>query len=190
MIPDFDVRTVNRHERAIVFVTGEIDLFVGDRFREAVLAAQSTSTDVIVDFTDVTYIGSTGINVLVRARHEVADRNRLRVVGARPSVRRIFEIAKLADLLLEEDHELTWKQVTDSRSGWRQWVTHDLSEDGAAVAEIVEMGAWAGFGTDDAQYLLDMSGQTALYGSLADAMKAAEVTTSVTAVSRRHTPQS
>jgi anti-anti-sigma factor len=174
MTRHFHVQIVNRNGRATVFVTGELDWTVGRRFADALHAAFNEATDVIVDLTGVTLIGSTGISRLLQARKVVADCSRLQVVGARPSVRRAFEISGVADLLLGEPPVLTWRQVTYHRSGWRQWMTDDRSEAGVPVAEIIEVGPWAGPGTGDAHYLLEMSGRAVLYGSLSDAMKAAE----------------
>jgi anti-anti-sigma factor len=99
---DFDVSTVKRSGRTTVFARGDIDLAVGELFRSALCAAQKESVDVIVDLTGVTFIDSTGINALIgAARNAGADRNRLLVVGARPSVRRVFEISGVDMLLLE-----------------------------------------------------------------------------------------
>jgi anti-anti-sigma factor len=99
MIPDFDVRTVNKDGHTIVVVTGEIDMAVEGRFADTLRAAQNEAADVILDFSGVTFIDSGGINVLIRARNAVADPSRLRVVGVRPSIRRVFEITRVSDLL-------------------------------------------------------------------------------------------
>lgn len=110
MMNVFNISTINRNGRAVVVVTGEVDLTVGEPFRAALTAAQNDSTDVIVDLTGVTFIDSTAINALIRARMAVPDGGRLRVVGARHSVRRVFEITGVCDLLLypatDTDHAL------------------------------------------------------------------------------------
>jgi len=41
MIPDFEVHTHNRDGHAMVFVSGEIDLPVGDRFRDALASLRA-----------------------------------------------------------------------------------------------------------------------------------------------------
>jgi anti-anti-sigma factor len=105
MVPDFDVLTVNRNGRAIVFVTGEIDLSVAARFRDALRVARNASSDVIIDLTEVRFIDSTGINALVGAYKAAPDPSRLRVVGARASVRRVFEMTGIAELLLDQGAE-------------------------------------------------------------------------------------
>jgi anti-sigma B factor antagonist len=103
MVLDFDVRTVNRNGRAIVFVTGEIDLSVAARFRDALRVAQNESSDVIVDLTEVTFMDARGIDALVGAYKAAKNPSGLRVVAARPSVRRVFEITGTAELLLDPD---------------------------------------------------------------------------------------
>lgn len=176
--PDFDIYTVNRHGRAIVYVTGEIDMNVAERFGDAVRGAQGESTDVIVDLSGVSFIDSSGIRVLINARGALTDGSRLRVVGPQRIPRRVFEVTGVADLLLEEKPELRWTQVSSRRPGFRQWMTDNRSNEGVPVAIIVEVEPWAGCGGDTPQYLLEMSGRQVAYPSLPDAMNAAEGPTS------------
>ena len=101
MIPDFEVRTVHHDGQATLFVRGEIDIAVHKRFVDALQAAQDESTDVVVDLTEVTFIDSAGISALMRGYKDATDPSRLRLVGVRPSIRRVLEITGVAHLLLE-----------------------------------------------------------------------------------------
>jgi hypothetical protein len=88
--------------------------------------------------------------------------------------------------VIVDDHPgFTWQQLTHHRSGWRQWLTREATQEGVPLAEIIEVGPWPGYGTDHAHYLLETSGRTSLYRSLDDAMKAAEDPESVMPLTKR-----
>jgi anti-sigma B factor antagonist len=167
---EFDLAVVKQNGRAIVFVAGEIDRSVKDMIHDALRSAQLESSDVIVDLSRVSFMDSTGINALIGARRRAPGRQ-FHVVGATRSVRRVFEVMGLAELLLEDSSRLTWQQITYHWCGWRQWMTVECTRDGAPIAEIVEVGP--SDGTNSTRYRLEMGGRMALYGSLDDAMRAA-----------------
>jgi stage II sporulation protein AA (anti-sigma F factor antagonist) len=181
-IANCEITVANRNGCAIVFVAGEMDASDGQQLEDALLEAQHGSANVIVDMNRLTFMDSTGINALVLAWRRVSGE--LHVVGARPAVRRVFEIAGVTDLLPDEAG-FTWQQLTHHRSGWRQWLTREANHEGVPLAEIIEVGPWPGYGTDHAHYLLETTGSTSLYRSLDDAMRAAEDPESVTPLTKR-----
>ncbi len=177
----FGVKTVISDGRAIVFVQGEIDMSAGPEIRNALAAAQQDSPDVIVDVSDVTFMDSTGINALLRADRQVPPGGSLRVVGATSAVRRVFDITGVSELLLlEPEQRLTWQQVTYHTSGWRQWMTDQTTTSGGPIAEIIEVGPAGGWGSHNVHYALESEGETTLYDSLDEAMRAAELLGSLT----------
>jgi anti-sigma B factor antagonist len=121
MVAGFDVTLVNRNGQITIFMRGEI-LSARGQVDEALLTAQHASGDVIVDLSQVTFIDSTGINALVRARREALD-GRFYVVGASERIRRVFEITGVAEYLEEplrtteesEPHDVAAKP--DTRTG-------------------------------------------------------------------------
>jgi anti-anti-sigma factor len=177
-----EITVANRNGCAIVFIAGEMDVGGGQQLCDALLEAQRGSDNVIVDMNRLTFMDSTASSAFASASKRIPAR--LRVVGARPAVRREFEIAGLTELLLDETG-FTWQQLTHHRSGWRQWLTREANHEGVPVAEIIEVGPWPGYGTDHAHYLLETTGTASLYGSLDDAMRAAEDPESVTPLTKR-----
>ncbi len=174
----FAVKAVNSNGRAIVFLQGEIDMSAGPAIRDALSTAQQGSPDVSVDLSDVTFMDSTGINALLRAYRQASPGGSLRVVGAIPAVRRVFDITGVSEPLLLEPKRLTWQQVTYHLSGWRQWMTDQTTNDGGPIAEIIEVGPHGGRG--NVHYALESKGESRLYRSLDEAMRAAELLGSVT----------
>ncbi len=176
----FGVRAANSNGRAIVFVQGEIDMSAGPAIRDALSTAQQHSPDVIIDVSDVTFMDSTGINALLRAHRQVPPGGSLRVVGATSAVRRVFDITGVSELLLLEPNRLTWQQLTYYTSGWRQWMTDQTTTSGGPIAEIIEVGPPSGWGGHNVRFSLESEGETRLYDSLDEAMRAAELLGSLT----------
>jgi anti-sigma B factor antagonist len=93
--------TVLPDERAVVALTGEVDLYTSPRFREVLFEGiDGGARRVVLDLALVTFVDSTAISVLVEGV------NRLRLAGGSlavvcggGSVRRVLEIAGLRRVL-------------------------------------------------------------------------------------------
>ena len=78
----------------VVSLAGEHDLYTAPEVEEAlhsVIAAGARTT--VVDLTETTFLDSTILHVLLRARNELRDRGRLLLVTNDVTVKRVFEIA-------------------------------------------------------------------------------------------------
>jgi anti-anti-sigma factor len=78
---------------------GEVDLATVDRVREELLAYVRASSDdpVVIDCTELDFIGSTGIGMLLGVRRETSKR--LSLVNLNERCRRVFEITGMEELL-------------------------------------------------------------------------------------------
>lgn len=81
-------------ERYLIAVEGEIDISNADKLRNAIdLALEQPTERVELDFSQVPYIDSTGIGVLVGAARRASDRKRaLAITGAQPNVLRVAQL--------------------------------------------------------------------------------------------------
>lgn len=81
----------------IVTVTGEIDVFTTPRLRASLLELiESGSRHLLLDFTDVTFLDSTGLGVLVGMFHRLRARSGSMVfAGPGERVRRVFHVTQL-----------------------------------------------------------------------------------------------
>ncbi|MBL1076872.1 STAS domain-containing protein [Nocardia sp. 2] len=78
-------------------VSGDIDIQTVSEFRAALGMTLKADALVVVDLSEVTFCGVTGLRALLDAREWALDHNSsLRLVGSR-CVRRLIEIAGLAD---------------------------------------------------------------------------------------------
>lgn len=93
-------------DKLILRAAGEID---GDTVRlldeAAANAIESASALVVVDLTNVTFIGSTGLNELLAATGECRARDLTLVIAAPPGTiaRRVVEVSGLRDHLVVVD---------------------------------------------------------------------------------------
>lgn len=77
---------------AVVHPTGEVDLAVARDFRAAVLDALERADRVAIDFSEVTFMDSTGLSAIVAGLNHTRDHGgRLLLVGLSPRVRSVLE---------------------------------------------------------------------------------------------------
>lgn len=85
----------------VVSVRGEVDLATVSELERALFAVPEVGVDsVIVDLTDCSFMDSTGLHLLTRSQERFErSGGRVAVVAANRGVLRIFEVAKLDQLL-------------------------------------------------------------------------------------------
>ena len=95
---NFDVKTDKvDNETYVISLTGEVDLYTAPEFKQQLLNVISEGgKDVIVDFTDTTFIDSTTLGVLVGGVKRLrAEDGRLSLVCSDRNITKIFEITGL-----------------------------------------------------------------------------------------------
>lgn len=89
-----DVRDPDDGGSLIVIVAGEIDMATAPQLEDCL--ADHVDRDVTVDLSDVTFVDSTGLAVLVSARRVLGDAGHtLRTTGEQDKVRMVLETAGL-----------------------------------------------------------------------------------------------
>jgi anti-sigma B factor antagonist len=81
----------------VIAVEGELDLFTAPSLKQMLVDALHEGSDrLVVDLTEVTFIDSTTLGVLVGIERRLdEDDARLAIVCTRPNVRKIFEFSGL-----------------------------------------------------------------------------------------------
>ncbi|MGH3089422.1 MAG: STAS domain-containing protein [Rubrobacteraceae bacterium] len=97
---DFDV-SIEEHAEAlsIIAVRGEVDLHTAPKVQYAIeRASENSAAAVVVDMSGITFIDSTALSMLARAKKslEVEDTS-LRFVSPSPAVERIFSVTGFRD---------------------------------------------------------------------------------------------
>lgn len=91
---------------AVVSVVGDVDLASAAQLGEALGAALRHSSHLVVDVTDMTFIDSSGLSVLVQAHRRAAEAGgTLTLRHPSLTLRRLLAITRLETVLLVEDGE-------------------------------------------------------------------------------------
>jgi anti-sigma B factor antagonist len=96
----FEIREVGDGSIPVLAVTGEIDLSTAPELREKLVeTAGKGDALVVVDLTEVSFLDSTALGVLVSGLKRMrATGGDLRLVVTRPNLVKVFEITGLTDL--------------------------------------------------------------------------------------------
>ena len=85
-----------------LYVAGELDLATADDLRQAMhrTIGQPGTTEILIDFDQVSFCDSSGIEVLDHAYGEASNAGiSLRLANPQPNVRRILDLVGLLDTL-------------------------------------------------------------------------------------------
>ena len=91
----FDVATFPARDHTLLCARGEIDIATVAQFAAAI-SCVADGVPLIVDMADVTFMDSTGLAVLIRAKQQGVS---VRVRCPSINVRRLIEIARLTALI-------------------------------------------------------------------------------------------
>lgn len=96
-----DVRTGRTHDEiAYVDLAGELDMYCADSARQVLQELLAGNDAVMLDLTEVSYIDSSGIGVLLFGLKESRKGNKkFCIVGVSGQVRRVIELTSLFGLL-------------------------------------------------------------------------------------------
>ena len=91
---ELNISTSPTPERYTIRVSGEVDISNADKLREAIdFSLEQPTEEICLDLTDVAYIDSTGIGVLVGAAHHAADHGKgFSAINAQPGVMRVAQL--------------------------------------------------------------------------------------------------
>ena len=87
------IETVGRDGALVVVVQGELDMATSPQLDEALAEARDTNAaSILVDLKGVSFIDSTGLNVLMRHVCAEDDRARFRLTRASAQAQRLFQL--------------------------------------------------------------------------------------------------
>ncbi len=97
VVPRFELDEENANGAHVICVRGEIHLTTAPEFSQRLTTAiESGKTALVLDLSEVEFIDSTGLSVLLNGLRRVHQLNgRMALVCANPTVLRLFHITKL-----------------------------------------------------------------------------------------------
>ncbi|MDP4162993.1 MAG: anti-sigma factor antagonist [Bacillota bacterium] len=89
------------NESLEIKVEGEIDAYTAPKLRDAIFPlSEKENVKMIIDLTDVLYMDSTGLGVIVGVFKSVRAHNGdFKLIGLSDRLKRLFEITGLADII-------------------------------------------------------------------------------------------
>lgn len=98
--PVFEVSVSADDRVATVRCSGELDIAGGPTLRSTLDEARQAGLDVVVDLTDLEFIDSSGLGVLVGAHKDAAEQGRtISLRGANGAVAKVLRITGLTDVI-------------------------------------------------------------------------------------------
>jgi anti-sigma B factor antagonist len=100
MEPSFAINTIRRGDSIVLVVEGEVDIATAPLLEQRLTEAEADDAPtVIVDLDAVTFMDSTGLQVLVG--HAMSDQNgkRLRLTRGSAQVQRLFAVSGMLEHL-------------------------------------------------------------------------------------------
>ncbi len=79
-------------------VSGELDTLSAPELEKAMAPELETADKVVLDLTDLQYISSSGIRVLLGAHKKLMGRGEMIILNPRAEIMEVFELTGLADV--------------------------------------------------------------------------------------------
>lgn len=105
MVTPFAVEVGGDQTAPVVVVRGEIDVATSPQLRNELNALVARGAQhITIEFGEVSFVDSSGLGVLVGTYKRLREdgSGSIRIVGAQPSVRKVFEITGLESALLQD----------------------------------------------------------------------------------------
>jgi len=83
-----------------VIIIGELNTLTAPDFERELMPALDGITDLTIDMTELTYITSAGLRVLLEAYQEIGENGSMKTIGVRPEIVEIFELTGFTEFLV------------------------------------------------------------------------------------------
>jgi anti-sigma B factor antagonist len=96
-LPPLVISTAERDGRVILALRGELDLATSDDLRRAIVRAEASGVrELVLDLSDLQFVDSSGIHLIVQFAHRLQTRGpRLSLLRGPEPVHRVFELCRL-----------------------------------------------------------------------------------------------
>jgi anti-sigma B factor antagonist len=96
---EFTMSETARDDAYVIVLSGEIDMATAPALQAALLARDGTYPLVVVDFTNVSFIDSTGLSALILGfKHLRQHGSDLRLASLQPQSRTVLEVTGLTEV--------------------------------------------------------------------------------------------
>ena len=89
-------------EKITLAIEGRLDTMTAPELEKVLDAALSEATELVLDMTNLEYVSSAGLRVILKAQKVMARKGAMKLVGVNESVMEVFEITGFSDILTFE----------------------------------------------------------------------------------------
>jgi anti-sigma B factor antagonist len=102
---NLEIKHIEEMDKHYLFLTGEIDVYTANKLKDALLPlTEQEAAEVIVDFSQVDYIDSTGLGIFIGALKSThKNKSFIKLIGMIDRVRRLFKITGLDEVISIEE---------------------------------------------------------------------------------------
>ncbi len=97
-----DIRKNQKGSDLEFILSGRLDTITAPRLEEEVKASIGDVVNLSFDFTDLTYISSAGLRVLLSAQKTMAEKGSMTVKNVSEDIHEIFDVTGFSDILTIE----------------------------------------------------------------------------------------
>lgn len=97
--------TINKNfenEKAILKISGRLDTQTAPELEKALDEINESCKELILDMTELEYISSAGLRVILKAQKLMNSKGSMKLTGVNESVMEVFEITGFLDILTIE----------------------------------------------------------------------------------------
>lgn len=91
-----------QNEKAVFTVSGRLDTQTAPELEQALDNLEESCTQLILDMSDLAYISSAGLRVILKAQKYMNTKGEMKLTGVNESVMEVFEITGFLDILTIE----------------------------------------------------------------------------------------
>ena len=86
-------------EKLTVSPSGRLDTTTAPEFEKALGEILAGVSDLVLDMTDVEYVSSAGLRVILKVQKVMFNQGKMRLIGVNESVMEVFEITGFSNIL-------------------------------------------------------------------------------------------
>ncbi len=96
------IKQTNEYGKLTLALSGRLDTVTAPDLEAALDASLSGATELCFDFTDLEYISSAGLRVLLKAQKIMNTKGKMTITGVNETIMEVFDITGFADILTIE----------------------------------------------------------------------------------------
>ncbi len=96
------INQTNENGKVTLALSGRLDTVTAPELEAALDTALSGATELCLDFTDLEYISSAGLRVLLKAQKIMNTKGTMKITGVNETIMEVFDITGFVDILTIE----------------------------------------------------------------------------------------